>query len=215
MITLIGTPDRSHEIQSYVKAYYDSLLTGKVVSYEITMKRCPRMAADRFRIEGIRGDDNSAIPRGTRLCWVDVSANGKMKAVPVTLMIKTFERLPVARCDIQPRTVLSDSLIEWRVMASDNLGATRFPTADEIDGLWTKVRITAGRVLTMPRLAPVPSVEIGKELTLVVRNGLVEVKTRGRALEDGYTGQKINVMIKANRKKLKGMVEADGLVIVE
>ena len=215
MATLVSATDRSHEIQSYVKAYYDSLLTGKVVSYEITMKRCPRVSTDRFRIIGIHGDENDTIPRGTRLCWVDVSANGKVKTIPVTLMIKTVERLPIARCDIPPRTALSDSLIEWRVMALDNLGAARILTEHEIDGLWTKVRITAGSVLTMPRLAPVPSVEIGEELTLVVRNGLVEVKTRGRALEDGYTGQIISVMIKENKKKLKGMVKADGKVVVE
>jgi len=215
LTALISVTDRNGEIQSAVEAHYSSILAGKVVGYEISLKRCPQVKGSRFFIEGVRGDEDTPIPRGARLCWVDATVDGRTKTIPVTVKIETVERLPVAKCDIPPRTTLNDSLVEWRVMASDKLGAARFPTVDRIRGFWTKVRIPCGSIITMPRLAPIPAVAIGEGVTLVVRNGLVEVRTSGYALEDGQMGQMIKVMTTSSRKKLKGIIEAAGLVAVE
>ncbi len=220
---LATQPDRTAEIEAAVMSYYENMLRGRVESWDINVRGCNPVKAVSFEITNIHEDNTPSlphflapsIPRGTRLCWVGTIADGREKTIPVTLTIKTMEMLPVARCDIPPRTALNDSLVEWRVMAADKLGATRFPAADIIESYWAKVRIPVGSIITMPRLARIPTVVIGQQLDLVVRSGQVEIKTGGKALQDGYTGDRIRIMNTYNGKHLKGVVESSDLVVLE
>lgn len=119
--------DRTEEIQTAVRDYYKPLLIERVISYEIDIKRCPNVNAARFDITGIRGETGISMPRGNRLCWVDAVADGRVRALPVTLTVRTRELLPVARCDIPPRTVLNDSLVEWRELSADRPRCDKLP----------------------------------------------------------------------------------------
>ena len=212
--TVFADDASSRRIQKSVKDYYASMLTGKVIEWEICFKRCPTVNPGQFTVLRVRGEDGSNIPRGSRLCWVDVKIDEKTKSLPVTVLIHTKERLPVARCDIPSRTVLNDSLIQWIEMDADKLGATRFPDTEQLRDLWSKVYISAGSLVSLPRVSSIPAVKIGEELTLITRKGLVEVVTTGKALQDGIPGQKVNVQYSDNGMKLKGIVQTDGSVIV-
>jgi len=228
---LATQPDRTADIEAAVVSYYENMLRGRVESWDIDVRRLPSVKAVSFEITNIHEDNTPSlprflapslprslapsIPRGTRLCWIGTIADGREKTIPVTLTIKTMEMLPVARCNIPPRTALNDSLVEWRVMAANKLGATRFPAADLIESYWAKVRIPVGSIIAMPRLARIPTVVIGQKLDLVVRSGQVEIKIEGKALQDGYTGDRIRVMNTYNGKHLKGVVESGDLVVLE
>ncbi len=207
--------DRTEEIQTAVRDYYKPLLVERVIGYEIDIRRCPRINAARFEITGIRGETGISLPRGNRLCWVDAVADGRVRAIPVTLTVRTRELLPVARCDIPPRTVLNDSLIEWRELSADRLGATRFPSKKQAEGLWTKVRISTGTVLTMARLVPIPAVVVGQRLPIVARKGAVEIVMSGRTLEDGFFGEEIRVINSETGKRYRGILDKNGTVVLE
>ncbi|NQT34040.1 flagellar basal body P-ring formation protein FlgA [bacterium] len=207
--------DRTEEIQTAVMDYYKPLLVERVISYEIDIRRCPKVKADGFEITGIRGETGISLPRGNRLCWVDAVTDGRIRALPVTLTVRTRELLPVARCNIPPRTVLNDSLVEWRELSADRLGATRFPSKKQAEGLWTKVRISAGAVLTMARLAPIPAVVVGQRLPIVARKGVVEIVMYGRALKDGFFGEEIRVVNNETGKRYRGILDKNGAVLLE
>ena len=203
------------EVMSAVVAHYDSLLTGRTVSWEVALRRCPPVCAESLRISGVRGDEETGVPRGTRLCWVDVIADGHHRSLPVTVVVKPVELVPIAARDIPARTEMNDSLVEWRAQSTEKLGAAQLPNPEQLDGLWAKSPIPAGRVLTIRRLAKVPAVKIGQGLDIVSRKGLVEVHTAGRALEDSRIGEKIRVLNIDTGRRLKGRVESGGVVVVE
>ncbi len=209
------TIDRTEEIQTAVRDYYKPLLVEQVISYDIDIKRCPNVNAARFEITGIRGETGISLPRGNRLCWVDAVADGRVRALPVTLTVRTRELLPVARCDIPSRTVLNDSLVEWRELSADRLGATSFPSRKQAEGLWTKVRISAGTVLTMMRLQPIPAVVVGQRLPIIARKGAVEIVMYGRALKDGFSGEEIRVVNNETGKRYRGILDKNGAVLLE
>ena len=217
IMTLLATagPAASADIETAVQNYYSELLNDRVIHWEIEFKRCTEIKTPRYDITDVRGEDEISIPRGTRLCWVDVVEDGRRNSLPVTLKINTVEELPIARFDIPPRTALCDSLIEWRIINSNELGATTFPARNDIRGLWSKVRISAGNVIISPRVDRIPSVAIGDDVILIARSGKVEVKTVGKALGDGYIGDQIQVMNEFNGKRLKGVVENAGMVLIE
>ncbi|MCF7809413.1 flagellar basal body P-ring formation chaperone FlgA [bacterium] len=214
-ITAIAESDRAGEIQLAVGEYYASFLNGKVCSWEIEFKRCPEISAADFEIVGLRGEDGYSIPRGARLCWLDAVIDGKEKSLPVTLNVKTREMVPIAMYDIPSRTELIDSLIVWKSVLTEQIGATELPDPENLYQYWTKVSIPLGCVITMPRLEPVPIIKVGQELPLVTRIGVVEIKTKAKALEDAGVGESITVINTVNGKRLKGIVEQNGIVRVE
>jgi flagella basal body P-ring formation protein FlgA len=214
-ITVIAEADRTFEIQSAVSEYYASFLDGNVCSWEIEFKRCPEVVADDFKIVCLRGENGRTIPRGARLCWLEAVIDGKEKSLPVTLNVKTQEMAPIARCNIPSRTELNDSMIVWKSASTEHIGSTELPDPESLHQYWTKVRIPYGCIVTMPRLEPVPIVRIGQELPLVTRIGDIEVKTKAKALEDAGVGESITVINTVNGKRLKGIVEQNGIVRVE
>ncbi len=56
---------------------------------------------------------------------------------------------------------------------------------------------------------------IGQELSLITRIGVVEIKTKAKALGDAVEGESIKVISTVNGKRLRGVVERDGTVRVE
>ncbi len=207
--------DRTAEATSAAASHYDSLLAGKTISHQIDVRHCPQVRAEAFSVTGVRGDEGVFLPRGTRLCWVDVIADGRQRTLPVTLKIRPVELVPVAACDIPARTVINDTLVLWRALPTDRLGAAQLPTPDRLGGLWSKFHVPSGSILTMQRLTEVPAVKVGQRLEIVSRKGHVEVRTAGRAMEDGRINQKVRVLNIATGRHLKGRVEMGGVVVVE
>ena len=60
-----------------------------------------------------------------------------------------------------------------------------------------------------------PTVKIGQKLSLITRIGLVEIKTKAKALGDAVEGESITVINTVNGKRLRGVVEPNGTVRVE
>ena len=212
---IAAVPAAKSDLEAAIDNYYSSILTGKVIGWEIEFRRYPELDERDYQITCVRGEDEMSIPRGMRLCWVDMIVDGRSKSLPVTLRIDTVEEVPLAREDIPPRTALDDSLVVWKVMKSNELGSTIFPSRNDICSQWSKVRIAKGNVISAPRIESIPQVAIGDDVVLISRCGTVEVKTKGKALGDGYIGEKIRVENGFNGKRLRGIVEDKGVILVK
>lgn len=213
--TLVAAPDFNAKIVETVIAHYDSIMKDRVVEWQLEIKRCQGLPAEKIEIIRARGDEGDLIPRGSRLCWVDVIADGIERSVPVTLVVKPVETVPVAKSVIQARSQIGDSLVKWRELETTKLGAACLPSKEQLKSMWSKVRIPAGAIITMNRLMPIPAVVIGHEIKLVSRIGVVDARIDGQALEDGRIGERIRVLNTSSGQRLKGVVESKGIVVVE
>jgi len=202
------------EFEAAVTEYYGSLLGGKVSSWEIELKRYNIPRGEDFDIQNVRGESDDQIPRGSRLCWVDMLVNGRKHSIPVTLVVRPTELLPVSTMIISPRTTIVDSMITWKEIETSKLGATKIPQKDELVNYWTKVSIPKGVVIDHRRLRVIPAVVIGQEVSLVSQIGSIEVKIAGKALEDGRVGERIRVQNINSQKRLRGVVMPNKTVMV-
>lgn len=202
-------------IAEAVRGYYDSLLTGRVVKWEMSIRRL-NPPPEGWAPAGVRGEERGQVPRGARLCWVKVvGPDGGERELPVTIDIKTIESVPVAAAAIPPRTALNDRWVAWREIDAAPLGAAEYPARDELKGLWSKVTIPAGAVITRAKAVPMPAVVIGSEIRLISECGNVTVQTVGKALEDGVIGEKVRVMNAISGKQLKGVVTGQDMVKIQ
>jgi flagella basal body P-ring formation protein FlgA len=215
-ISLLGvTTHGGEDIAGLVKEYYSGVLSGRVISYRLDIRRLPELKPG-MEIVRLHGEENrDEPPRGSRICWIEVSEHGRKRDLPVTLIVSPVERVPVARTDIQPRTLFTNDMFSWEDVSTQNFGASHFATREELNSCWAKVRIPQGAVLTAKRMAPIPIVTLGQPLKMILRVGQIEVVAEGKALEDGRQGELIRVINMVNDAKMRARVESKGVVVVE
>ena len=203
------------ELEATVRDYYSSLLNERVSSWEMELKRCNIPSGDEYEILKVRGEDAGQIPRGSRLCWVDILVDGRKHSVPVTLIVRPTELLPVSKMVISPRMTIVDSMVTWKETESTRLGATKIPSKADLINYWTKVTIPKGAVIDHRRLRPIPVVVVGQDVSIVSQVGAIEIKVAGRALEDGRIGERIRVQNKNSEKRLRGVIMPDKTIMVD
>jgi flagellar basal body P-ring formation protein FlgA len=85
---------------------------------------------------------------------------------------------------------------------------------DQALGMEARVTLYAGRPIPLASLAPPALVERNQLVTLVFRQGGLEIRADGRALARGGPDESIRVMNLASRNTLSGRVAGPGLVFV-
>jgi len=90
------------------------------------------------------------------------------------------------------------------------------PLSDPASAIGQTARraLAAGSVLASGHLRAPESIHRGDQVTLVSRQGGVEVRMSGRALSAGGTGERINVENLSSRRRVQGLVMDDGDVQV-
>ena len=205
---------QTSDIESAVRNYYDKIMSGRVASWEVDIRRIPETHGE-IKILAIHAEDRREPPRGAQICWVQVLENARKRDLPVTLTVKPVERVPVAVCDIEPRTLITPELMVWQEQPTAKYGAAHIIDAHDLNGAWAKVRIPAGTVLTSRRVTPMPKVVIGQSVRLVIHIGRIEASAEGKALQDGQIGEKIRVLNLVSGVRLHGRVAADGSISID
>jgi len=201
-------------MEALVRNYYDGVMTGRAIGWDIEMRRLPELRGQQ-QIVSIAGEERTETPRGTRICWLEIREGNRNSRLPVTVRIKPVERVPVALLDIEPRTPLMPGMVEWQEIPTEKYGATHIATENDLRGSWAKVRIPAGTVVTGRRIEPMPRVVFGSPVKLIIRIGKIEAVAEGKALEDGRIGEKIRVLNLASGFRLRGRVASDGTITIE
>lgn len=88
--------------------------------------------------------------------------------------------------------------------------------ADPAEALGMEARVTlyAGRPIPLASLQPPALVERNQLVTLVFRQGALDIRAEGRALGRGAADQQVRVMNLASRTTVTGRVAGPGLVSV-
>jgi flagella basal body P-ring formation protein FlgA len=100
------------------------------------------------------------------------------------------------------------------VLSSDRapLGAASHP--DEAIGQEARVTLYSGRPIPLASLGPPALVDRNQVVTLLFRQGGLDIRAEGRALGRGAEGDEIRIMNLGSRSTVFGTVAGPGLVIV-
>ena len=121
--------------------------------------------------------------------------------------------------------VASQLLARGTILSKDDVKSVRFDLArlphgyvtepaDSI-GMVLKRQLSAGAPLT-PNLIEKPQIiSRGQEVSILAESGSMEIRMLGKALSHGAEGDRISVINKTTRRKLEGIVAADGTVRIE
>ena len=90
------------------------------------------------------------------------------------------------------QVVQSDDVAEKRIL-TDRLPSDALLNLSQVVGQQSARELTVGSVLSARMVAGVPLVKPGQLVTITVTSGSVQIKTAGRAMEEGCYGQAVKV----------------------
>lgn len=120
-------------------------------------------------------------------------------------------RIAVAARDLPRGAVLQPSDI---AMEAAPAGARAGSRAQAQPGWVTRRVIAEGERLDEPAVAPPPMVRSGDEVQLIYRDGALELRLRGRAMNAAPAGGRVTVRVDAGRR-FEGIAIAAGIVRME
>lgn len=85
-------------------------------------------------------------------------------------------------------------------------------SAADLSGMEVVRRLPAGAVVRRTDVAPLQLVRRGEPVSILVRDGLLTIRTGGRALSNGAMGQRVRVVSQNAGQTLDGVVEGPGTV---
>ncbi|MFZ1683510.1 MAG: flagellar basal body P-ring formation chaperone FlgA [Candidatus Zixiibacteriota bacterium] len=155
-------------------------------------------------------------PLGVFTLIVMISEHGKEIATgQVSVNIHKFADVLVAT-DMVSRheTPGSDKLTVQR-MEVTTCQEQPVMSLDATTGFRLKRNISRGQILTRSALEPIPDIEVGGEVTIVCKEGLLQVSVPGQTLEAGSAGNLVKVRNSASRKVITARVIDAKTVAVE
>jgi len=140
-------------------------------------------------------------------------ASGWRLYVPVRLR-RQQPVLVLARALSAGETISADMLVQDTRDTARIIGAPLTDPSSAI-GQSTRRALTAGSILTAAHLRAPEAVHRGDPVTLISRQGGIEVRMAGRALMAGGLGERISAENLSSRRRVQGVVMADGKIKVQ
>ena len=122
----------------------------------------------------------------------------------------------LAEALVPTRTLRAGQLITEADLAVGAMAASAGQVTDpaEVLGMEARVTLYANRPIPLASLAPPALVERNQLVTLVFRQGGLDIRAEGRALGRGAADEMVRVMNLASRTTVSGRVTGPGLVSV-
>ncbi len=146
---------------------------------------------------------------------VELVANGEsFRSLQVSATLVQKKRLPVAARDLPTGVVLDPSAIQWKVLSLD-AASSRFATQlPQLIGRRLEHPLARGERFPLNGLAAIPVITRGQQITVESSTGLIRIKARGIARQDGAVGDRIRVAVRAVQRLVWAEVTAPGLAMV-
>jgi len=141
----------------------------------------------------------------TLLAWIEKDGE-IVERGQVRLQIKKFSEVLVATDVIGRHDALSKDNLALARMEVTSLREQPVRSFDDLAGQRAKRNLRKGQILTSPAIEPVPDIEVGREVTIVVSNDLLTITAPGKALQTGSAGDYVKVKNTATGKILSAKV---------
>lgn len=152
-------------------------------------------------------------PVGRVIAWVEVSVGGRIeRRVPVAIDIHSFAQRWHARADLPARAPVAADAFELR---EAELSTPYQPSPSDLPpGMRLSRPLAAGQPLQSTHMEPAVEVTRGDIVSAYVRRGMVSVQSRAEALQDGRSGQRVQVRIAGATGPVQALVTGPGTVEV-
>ena len=200
-------------VEEEATAYFQSLLP-EALEVRLTFQRVPEMklgpgASLRF------ARTSPYIHSGTQLLRITATKNGRSESAGfLQVGLRFWAKVPVAKTPLSPGLILQQRDWEYQVREITYPIHDYIHRPEELIGHQVVLPIQEGEVLRSRMIASPLAVKRGSTVTLVLKNGPVQISTEGRALADGRLGETVKTLNPSTRKILTCLVTAAGRVEV-
>lgn len=133
----------------------------------------------------------------------------------VRVRIHKYEEVYVATENIRRRDAMDKTKLVLKRMEVTSLRQQPLTTLDGLERYRARLLIRKDQIITTNLMELVPDIEVGHEVTIILKNQLMQITAPGRVLESGSIGDAIRVKNKATGKVIvarvvdKNSVEVD------
>ena len=120
----------------------------------------------------------------------------------------------VALRDIARGAPINQEDLGLEVMDTSHLLRGHFTEVEEVSGQTLKRTLRRGQAVTPSMLVAQKTIRRGEQITILSAIGPIEVRSQGKALRDGNSGDLIPVINVSSKKKFEARVVSSGLVSV-
>ncbi len=136
-----------------------------------------------------------------------VFLNGDLKrTMTLTSYLRVIADVAAAAKDFDAKHVLVEDDIKLEKVDIANLKPGAYNSAKDIIGKQTIRALRRGDIITRSAVADVPDINSGDEVSLLVRGDGFEISAKGKAMQNGYIGEPIRVIMDSSRKIIDGIV---------
>lgn len=162
------------------------------------------------KVEGL----GNRYPRGNVQLWLIVEQQKRSLRIPVMCNVKVETPVLVARRPILRGQQITSEDFELKSMDITTFGPQPLFNTDSLKGVRALRTINPGTILHTRLIQPVPAIQKGDLVEILVSRGRVRVAVQGVAREPGKIGERIWVENTNSRKLVQVIVKDKGTVTV-
>ena len=132
----------------------------------------------------------------------------------VTARVDVFGPVLIARQPLARGAVIQDSDLEQVERNLANLPHGYYSDGEPIAGMLAKRTIAAATVITPQMLQAPKLVKRGQRVTVIAESGTLRIRSVGKALSDGKSGDVVRVRAEGSHRVVDGVVVSQGVIKV-
>ncbi|MEJ2617799.1 MAG: flagellar basal body P-ring formation chaperone FlgA [Ignavibacteriaceae bacterium] len=209
MLTFFSKPNESLKktIGDYLK---DNL--KQYDKYEYTIVKVPTFEG---KYE-IRNDTKINLSNSFAYIPIKITrTNSNVIQTYITVRLKLFKTICVAKDVIEPGQALSNNDVEFKLVNVTDLRGTPIESPDKLNGLRSKVKINPGSILIRELLDEIPVINKGDRITASAIAGNVKISTDAEAKQDGVAGDIIYIVTKDKKQFKAKIIDSNNVIIIE
>lgn len=142
------------------------------------------------------------------------SGDDIVSAVPASGTYEEVVEVPVLRREVRNNAVITEDDVEIREFPIAQTRSDTVTTVSDLLGKSPLRYISAERPIRMSEIARPSVVKRNSLVQILFESGPLHITTTGEALQDGATGDVINVRNTASKRVVRATVESEGVVRV-
>ncbi|MDZ7260808.1 MAG: flagellar basal body P-ring formation chaperone FlgA [candidate division KSB1 bacterium] len=208
-----GQVINSEKLKEVVREFIHTHLPQDIILEFHRLPEAIRVPEGKLELQVLPGNHGDL--KGNVVINLEVFVNNELQEkIPLCVKIRTFEKVVVARNRINRHQIIRAEDIGLEKRETTLISQKLLTLPQEVVGKRAKGIINPGRILEPALIEPVPLIQRGDLVTIMVKLGNVSVSTVGKALEDGYQDQWITVENVSSRKRLTAQVQDSKTVLV-
>jgi len=141
--------------------------------------------------------------------------DGRIDRGQVRMRVRKFDTVLVTSDRISRHDQFSETNIITERMEVTSLREQPVRSLEALTNCRARRNIGKGQILTMKAIEPVPDIDVGREVTIIVANQTLTITAPGKALQAGCEGDYVKVKNTATGKLLNARVQDASTVVVD